>query len=60
MSDFTAIYNQAAERRIQRLDFVGKERRQILQDAQKKIDLDLKNKNFLSRIEDIDDIKKLG
>jgi hypothetical protein len=60
MSNYTTMFNQVSERRRQSLSFVGQDRRKIIEDAETQAAHDANTRAFLSRVQDIEDIKQIA
>ena len=60
MAELSIIYNRVADRRNQNLDFVGKERRKIILDAERRKEQEARMKYFLKDAQNIKGIKRLA
>ncbi len=60
MINLSKAYNDIADRRKQSLDFVGQDRRKIIEDAQKQAIHEANNLDFINQLQDIDGIKKIA
>lgn len=60
MLNLTKAYNDMAERRQQSLDFVGQDRRRIIENAQAQAAEKENNLAFIEKLQDIKGIKKIA
>jgi hypothetical protein len=60
MLNLSKAYNDMAERRQQSLDFVGQDRRKIIENAQKEAADKANNLDFIAKLQDIDGVKKIA
>ena len=60
MSNYTTMFNQVSERRKQNLNFVGQDRRKIIENAEAQAAHEANTQAFLSRVQNIDSIKRIA